>query len=83
LSELLVVESSENKLFESIIFYPFLIRDNNEIINNGNLNDFQDFKKEELSDIQLTGIIWSFNENIDDFCINLYDEAIGELNNDN
>lgn len=83
LSELLVVESSENKLFESIIFYPFLIRDNNEIINNGNLNDFQDFKKEELSNIQLTGIIWSFNENIDDFCINLYDEAIGELNNDN
>ncbi len=83
LSELLVVESSENKLFESIIFYPFLIRDNSEIINNGNLNDFQDFKKEELSDIQLTGIIWSFNENIDDFCINLYDEAIGELNNDN
>ena len=82
LSELLVVDSTKNKLFESIIFYPFLIRDNEKIIQNGDLNDFKNFKKEDLKDIQLTGIIWSFNENIDDFCINLYDEAIGELSND-
>lgn len=79
LSELLLVDSTESKLFESIVFYPFLIRDNDEIVDNANLNDFKDFKKEELNNIQLTGIIWSFNENIDDFCINIYDEAIGEL----
>lgn len=79
LSNLLMTDKTENKIYESIVFYPFLIRNNERILNENNLNDFKDFDKEKLGDINLSGIIWSFNEDIDNFCINLYNEAIEEL----
>ncbi len=79
LSDLLMTNETENKIYESIVFYPFLIRNNARILNENNLNDFQNFDKKELGDINLSGIIWSFNENIDSFCIDLYNEAVKEL----
>ena len=79
LSNLLMTDKTENKIYESIVFYPFLIRNNERILNENNLNDFKDFDKEKLGDINLSGIIWSFNEDIDNFCINLYNEAIEEF----
>lgn len=79
LTNLLLLESSKSAMFEKIIFFPFMIRSNENIVANQNLDDFSMFKTDKLKDIDLCGVIWSLNENINDFCINMYNEALEEL----
>jgi hypothetical protein len=69
-------ESSHNNILQQVVFFPFLIRNCSEIVEKQNLEDFRDFRADDFPGTTIKGIIWSFNTNIDDFCINLYDEAI-------
>lgn len=74
---LLICESfSKETVLRNVIFFPFLIRNNPKISNDMNLNDFASFKSEDFVGTDMKGIIWSFNEDIDSFCINIYDEVL-------
>lgn len=77
---LLSLESSKNTMYEKIAFFPFMIRNNQKIIDEIDVGDLSIFQKTELGNIDLSGVIWSFNEDIDDFCIKLYNEALDEMN---
>ena len=68
--------SSKDVLLNNVIFFPFLIRKNEAIIRDSNLNDFQGFTPDKLKDIDIKGIIWSFNNEIDEFCTSIYDKAV-------
>ena len=74
---LLICESSSKEVvLKNVIFFPFLIRNNPKISKDMNLDDFVHFSKEDFVGTNLKGIIWSFNEDIDSFCINIYDEVL-------
>lgn len=73
----LITESSSHKTtLNNVIFFPFLIRQNEEIIAQNTIDDFKDFKKESFADTSIHGIIWCFNTDIDEFCKRIYDEAL-------
>ena len=76
LIDLIHDSDSQGKILEKVVFFPFLIRNNAKIVENKNLDDFVDFKIDDLKGINLTGIIWSFNQDIDTFCNNLYNEVL-------
>ena len=79
LANLLLSRSSKDILLNQIVFFPFLIRNNAKILEENNLDDFSIFNPQDLQNINLSGVIWSFNEDISDFCNNIYKEAIEEL----
>lgn len=74
---LLICESSSKEVvLKNVIFFPFLIRNNPKISKDTNLDDFIYFNKRDFVGTNMKGIIWSFNEDIDSFCINIYDEVL-------
>lgn len=79
LAELICESVSTDALINRIVFFPFLIRNNGDIINDNNINDFEIFHKNKLKDMNLNGVIWSFEDNIDDFSRNIYEEALNDL----
>ncbi len=79
LAELIQVSDSFELLYDRLVFFPFLIRQNQEIIEEKNTGDFINFKKEDFPALNMNGVIWSFNENIDDFSKTIYEEALNDL----
>ena len=68
--------SSHEVILENVIFIPFLIRNNPEIIEDKNLDDFRDFKMEDFTGADIKGIIWSVNFDIDQFSKEIYDRIL-------
>jgi hypothetical protein len=79
LAELICKSVSTDALINRLVFFPFLIRNNGKIINDSNINDFEGFNKNKFKDMSLNGVIWSFEDNIDDFSRNIYEEALNDL----
>lgn len=69
--------SSEN-LATNIMFFPVLIRKNDEIIKNKNINDYRDFTVEGIDNKNIENIICALNSSINNFSNNIYKEAIGD-----
>lgn len=68
--------SSKDVVLKNVIFFPFLIRNNPKISRDMTLDDFINFNSKDFIGTNMKGIIWSFNEDIDSFCINIYDEVL-------
>lgn len=66
-------------VLENVIFFPFLIRNNEEIVKDQNVDDYTEFGNHSFDDTSVNGIIWSFNKDIDDFCISIWENAVNEL----
>jgi len=76
LIQLINVSSSHEELIKNVIFFPFLIRNNPKILENSTLQDFANFKIDDMKGINIKGVIWSFNKDITDFAVDLYDEVL-------
>ncbi len=68
-------DSSEDIINKNIIFIPFLIRRKRDRIKD--FLEIVDYKT--LHEKEVSGVIWWFDEDITNFCINLFDEAIEEV----
>lgn len=73
---ILIKSSSREVILENVIFIPFLIRNNPDIIENKNLDDFRDFKIEDFIGADIKGIIWSVNFDIDQFSKEIYNRVL-------
>lgn len=58
-----------------VVFFPFLIRNNEKVCKEYSLDDFSDFKNEDFKNTEMKGIIWAFNTEIDEFVRKIYDEV--------
>lgn len=74
LINLLSDSSSQETLLKNVIFFPFFIRKNPSILETNNIDDFRDFNG--FGDIDIKGVIWSFNEDITEFSKTLYNLAL-------
>jgi len=72
LLELISSSQSQNKLIENLIIFPFLIRQNSEILKKKNLNDFKDFSQLDTKNVETIGIIWAINKNLDAFVESIF-----------
>jgi len=77
LFELVNAKDSQETLYKNIIFMPFLIKRNQDIINNVNIGDLTQFM--DIKDINIEGFLWSFNDDIDTFVKNAYNLALEEV----
>lgn len=73
-----ILSHTEDETFvlSNIIFFPFLIRNNAEIVPNQNISDFDLFGDQDFNGTDIKGIIWSFNNDINTFCENIWTEAL-------
>ncbi len=75
-AKILDEKSSKNLILDNILFIPFLIRRNPKIIENNDIGDFNNFNKDDFEQINLKGVMWVLNQDIDTFCIDLYNKAV-------
>lgn len=67
---------SGDKYLEKVIFHPFLIKQNTSGNPLSGEAEFSPFSEVEYNGTTVEGVIWSFDTSIDDFCNNIYEEAI-------
>ena len=60
------------------MFFPFLIRNNEEIILEKNIDDFKNFSLERVNSKNVENIILSFGQSFSDFGNEIYKRAIGD-----
>lgn len=75
-AQILNEKISKNLILDNILFIPFLIRRNPKIIENNDIGDFNNFNKDDFEHINLKGVMWVLNQDIDTFCIDLYNKAV-------
>ena len=80
LAELVVdgQKNSRGSLSKNIMFFPVLIRKNDEIINNHNIDDYKNFNVEGIDNENIENIICALNSSINNFSDDIYKEAIGD-----
>lgn len=72
-----IINEFDNKSFieNKVVFFPFIIRNNNKVCKEYCLDDFSNFKNEDFKNTEMKGIIWAFNTDIEEFVEKIYDEV--------
>lgn len=65
-------------LAENIMFFPFLLRNNEKIFSDMNIDDYKTFSLQGVKKENVENIIVSFRKSFSDFSNEVYEEAIGE-----
>lgn len=76
LAELIAGEKED--MAKNIMFFPFLLRNNDKIVKKLDVNDFKDFQLQGVDKDNVKNIILSFQRKFSDFSNEVYQEAIGE-----
>ncbi len=75
LLDLIAKKDASEQLIQRIIIFPFLIRNHSPILENKNLNDYQNFSELDTKGAEIIGIIWAINKDIDQFASSIYNNA--------
>lgn len=73
-----LIAGEKKDLADNIMFFPFLLRNNEKIIMNLNVNDYRDFSLQGVKKENVENIICSFGKKFSDFSNEVYQEALGE-----
>lgn len=79
LLDLLHKKDDKNHVLSNVIFFPFLLRRNDDILVKQDVSDYELFAEEKFAGSTITGVIWSFNEDIDSFCTTIWEKALKEV----
>ncbi len=72
-----LIVNAENSLVDNIMFFPVIIRNNEEIIKNKNAGDYRDFDVKGVCSRNIENIVIAFQRSINEFSNYIYTEAIG------
>lgn len=72
-----LIVSSGNNLIENILFFPVIIRNNEDVIINKDTGDYRDFVVTGVNNSNIENIVFAINQPINEFSNNIYEEAIG------
>tara|TARA_R110002072_G_scaffold157172_6_gene307744 strand:+ start:804 stop:1667 length:864 start_codon:yes stop_codon:yes gene_type:complete len=78
LVNILAKKDDKEFVLDNIIFFPFLIRQNADIVTNSDVSDYNVFGEEKFNGSAIKGIIWSFNNDINTFCQNIWSKALAD-----
>lgn len=73
-----LVAGEKKELAENIIFFPFLLRNNERIVPEKNVDDYKNFSLERVKRENVESIILAFEKQFAAFSTEIYEEAIGE-----
>lgn len=73
-----LIEGEKKDLANNIIFFPFLLRNNEKIISEKNTDDYRDFSLERVKRTNVQNIIAAFGKSFSEFSNGVYEQALGE-----
>lgn len=73
-----LIAGEKKDLADNIMFFPFLIRNNEKVFPEINAGDYTDFSLQGVKKENVENIIFSFRKKFSDFSNEIYEEAIGE-----
>jgi hypothetical protein len=73
-----LIAGEKKDLADNIMFFPFLLRNNEKIVPEMNIDDYKNFSLQGVKKENVENIIVSFRKKFIDFSNQVYDEAIGE-----
>ena len=73
--EIIEEKGKESLINNKVVFFPFLIRNNERVCKEYSLDDFSNFKNKDFKNTEMKGIIWAFNTDIEEFVKKIYDEV--------
>ena len=73
-----LIAGEKKDLTDNIMFFPFLIRNNEKVFPEINAGDYTDFSLQGVKKENVENIIFSFRKKFSDFSNEIYKEAIGE-----
>jgi hypothetical protein len=73
-----LIAGEKKDLAENIMFFPFLLRNNEKIVSDMNIDDYKNFSLQRVKKENVENIILAFEKRFTDFSTEIYKEAIGE-----
>jgi len=73
-----LIADTQNDLIENIMFFPVIIRNNNEVVDNINVGDYKNFVVSGVSSKNIENILFAFRKPINQFSNEIYEEAIDD-----
>ena len=73
-----LIAGEKKDLAENIMFFPFLLRNNEKIVSDMNIDDYKNFSLQRVKKENVENIILEFEKQFTDFSTEIYKEAIGE-----
>ena len=73
-----LIAGEKKDLAENIMFFPFLLRNNEKIVSERNIDDYADFSLQRVNRENVENIVLAFEKQFTDFSTKIYEEAIGE-----
>lgn len=73
-----LIAGEKKDLAENIMFFPFLLRNNEKIVLDMNIDDYKNFSLQRVKRENVENIILAFEKRFTDFSTEVYEEAIGE-----
>ena len=73
-----LIAGAKKDLSENIMFFPFLLRNNEKIVSEKNIDDYINFSLKRVKQENVENIILAFEKQFTDFSTEIYEEAIGE-----
>ena len=73
-----LIAGEKKDLAENIMFFPFLLRNNEKIVSDMNIDDYKNFSLQRVKRENVENIILAFEKQFADFSTEIYKEAIGE-----
>lgn len=73
-----LIAGEKKDLADKIMFFPFLLRNNERIVSEMNIDDYGNFSLQGIKKENVENIILSFGKKFSDFSNEVYEETIGE-----
>ena len=73
-----LIAGEKEDLADNIMFFPFLLRNNEKIVPEMNIDDYKNFSLQGVKRENVENIILSFRKKFSEFSNEVYEEAIGE-----
>ena len=73
-----LIGGEKKDLVNNIVFFPFLLRNNDEIVVDKNVNDYKNFFLDRVGIENVENIILTFKKQFTDFSNEVYENAIGK-----
>lgn len=73
-----LIADTKDNLVNHIMFFPVLLRNNDKIIANKDVGDYESFNLHGVNNENIENIIIAFRESFDVFSKQIYEEAIGD-----
>lgn len=73
-----LIAGAKKDLAENIMFFPFLLRNNEKIVPEKNIDDYKNFSLQRVKRENVENIVLAFERQFADFSNKVYEEAIGE-----